>query len=351
MEFGAGVAALLETYDNCLKLLRAFKRQNKEDGSYKVTKASKQQALLKHSLKSDRNKVERAYASRLSVAGRSFERGDPKSIAALSKVLKKLNAAIARLMQVASKSPSPVFDYQSLMTLSNSSRVQAIKTFDQLSRRLGKDPSAVSAAPPAPPPAPAAPAKTFWSSATARAARTMGATGMTGATGATGATKPPGSKPPKPAGPSASSRDGPRKGGPRKGSPKVSKGHADGSSSARRHEPKDGRRRHDKAPGTQRKHHASKPPPGPAATKGKEGGAGSGNNAGRRTSFLNRFSLMSMASDSTRLGEIPERKWHRKYDPLDGSLDEYNTPVMYPIRPYQKQQPKEKKFLGLFKRG
>ncbi|ROV87518.1 hypothetical protein VSDG_09921 [Cytospora chrysosperma] len=292
MEFGAGVAALLETYDNCLKLLRAFKRQNKEDGSYKVTKASKQQALLKHSLKSDRKKVERAYASRLSVAGRSFERGDPKSIAALSKVLKKLNAAIARLMQVASKSPSPVFDYQSLMTLSNSSRVQAIKTFDQLSRRLG-------------------------------------------------------SKPPKPAGPSASSRDGPRKGGPRKGSPKVPKGHADGSSSARRHEPKDGRRRHDRAPGTQRKHHASKPPPGPAAAKGKEGGAGSGNNAGRRTSFLNRFSLMSMASDSTRLGEIPERKWHRKYDPLDGSLDEYNTPVMYPIRPYQKQQPKEKKFLGL----
>lgn len=78
MEFGAGVAALLETYDNCLKLLRAFKRQNKEDGSYKVTKASKQQALLKHSLKSDRKKVERAYASRLSVAGRSFERGDRK---------------------------------------------------------------------------------------------------------------------------------------------------------------------------------------------------------------------------------------------------------------------------------
>lgn len=272
-------------------------------------------------------------------------------------MLKKLNAAIARLMQVASKSPSPVFDYQSLMTLSNSSRVQAIKTFDQLSRRLGKDPSAVSAAPPAPPPAPAAPAKTFWSSATARAARTMGATGMTGTTGATGATgttgttKPPGSKPPKPAGPSASSRDGPRKGGPRKGSPKVPKGHADGSSSARRHEPKDGRRRHDRAPGTQRKHHASKPPPGPAAAKGKEGGAGSGSNAGRRTSFLNRFSLMSMASDSTRLGEIPERKWHRKYDPLDGSLDEYNTPVMYPIRPYQKQQPKEKKFLGLFRRG
>lgn len=78
MDFGAGVSALLETYDNCLKLLKAFKRQNKEDGSYKVTKASKQQALLKHSLKADRNKVERAYSSRLSVAGSAFAKGDCK---------------------------------------------------------------------------------------------------------------------------------------------------------------------------------------------------------------------------------------------------------------------------------
>lgn len=81
---------------------------------------------------------------------------------------------------------------------------------------------------------------------------------------------------------------------------------------------------------------------------------------GRAASFLNRFSLASMASDSTKLGEIPEKKGHRRHDDRrhdnrrsgggGRGLDEYNTPVMYPLRPYQ-PQPKEKKFLGLFRRG
>jgi hypothetical protein len=56
-----------------------------------------------------------------------------------------------------------------------------------------------------------------------------------------------------------------------------------------------------------------------------------------------------MSSDSTRLGEIPERKWHRRHESPGGSL-EYNTPVMYPVRPYQPQV-KERRFLGLFRRG
>lgn len=82
MSFTEGVSALLETYENCLKLLKAFKRQRDDEGnsggssSRKTTKADKQQSLLKHSLKGDRKKVERAYASRLEVAGRAFEKGD-----------------------------------------------------------------------------------------------------------------------------------------------------------------------------------------------------------------------------------------------------------------------------------
>lgn len=78
MAFGASVSALLETYDNCLSLLKAFKRQRKPDGSRKVSKASEQQALLKRSLKADRGKVEKAYSSRLSESGSGFEKGDCK---------------------------------------------------------------------------------------------------------------------------------------------------------------------------------------------------------------------------------------------------------------------------------
>lgn len=74
--FGASVSALLETYDNCLSLLKAFKRQKKQDGGRRISKASDQQALLKHSLKTDRRKVERAYASRVSGSGSRFAQGD-----------------------------------------------------------------------------------------------------------------------------------------------------------------------------------------------------------------------------------------------------------------------------------
>ena len=79
MGFSASVSALLETYDNCLALLKAFKRRDQDSGGRKVSKANKQQALLKHSLKTDRKKVERAYSLRLSEAGSSFEKGDCKN--------------------------------------------------------------------------------------------------------------------------------------------------------------------------------------------------------------------------------------------------------------------------------
>lgn len=78
MDFGTSVSALLETFDNCIALLKAFKRSKKDNGSRKVHRSSNQQSLLRHSLKTDRKKVERAYSARLSEAGSSFEKGDCK---------------------------------------------------------------------------------------------------------------------------------------------------------------------------------------------------------------------------------------------------------------------------------
>lgn len=76
MGFGENVSTLLEAYDNCLSLLKAFKRQKKHDGGRKVSKASDQQVLLKRSLKLDRTRVQKAYSSRLSESGSRFEQGD-----------------------------------------------------------------------------------------------------------------------------------------------------------------------------------------------------------------------------------------------------------------------------------
>lgn len=76
MGFGDSVSALLDTYNNCLSLLKAFSRKNSQDASRRASEGDDQQALLRHSLKTDRKKVKRAYSSRVSQAGSRFEKGD-----------------------------------------------------------------------------------------------------------------------------------------------------------------------------------------------------------------------------------------------------------------------------------
>lgn len=311
MGFGTSVSSLLQTYDNCVSLLKVFKRRDKQDGNRKVAKASDQQALLKHSLKTDRKRVERAYSSRLSESGERFEKGDRKSLSALGRVIQKLNAAIANLMRTASKSQGAALDYQSLMSLSNSSRLQAIKTFDQLSRRLDSKSSRSSVA-------------STTSSKSSRTSRSSSskASKSTSSSKSSSASKSSGSG---------------------KRETKTSKKHVH----ADRRDPRTrGHERMSERP--LRLEMSIATPLLDSMDHSLEPSASS--SLRRRPSFANRFSLISMSSDSTRLGEIPERKWHRRHEISGGGLEEYNTPVMYPVRPYQPQV-KERRFLGLFRRG
>lgn len=70
MGFGDSVTALLDTYANCLKLLKAF------NGGKADRDRAGEARLLRSSIKSDRAKIHRAYSSRRSVAGSRFEKGD-----------------------------------------------------------------------------------------------------------------------------------------------------------------------------------------------------------------------------------------------------------------------------------
>lgn len=63
----------------------------------------------------------------------------------------------------------------------------------------------------------------------------------------------------------------------------------------------------------------------------------------------NRMSFMSFASGSTKLGEMSDRKWLAQHTIPEANSDEYDVPVLYPLKPY-KPEVKEKKFLGLFGR-
>jgi hypothetical protein len=67
----------------------------------------------------------------------------------------------------------------------------------------------------------------------------------------------------------------------------------------------------------------------------------------------NRLSFASIATDSTRLGEIPERKWtSRKMvtsSPSSDASTHYNVKPVYPLKLYE-EPVKERTFLGLFRR-
>ncbi|KAK1978127.1 hypothetical protein LZ30DRAFT_599825 [Colletotrichum cereale] len=128
--FGETVESLMETYSKCLSLLKGLKGTN----------SSKRPRQLRKSIRSDRSKVRSVYSSRLSVAGSDLEKGDAAARSSLRKVIKRLASAMTRLLHLMTRGQKPVIDYNSLKTLSNSSRVDAVKTIKDLSRRLN-DPS------------------------------------------------------------------------------------------------------------------------------------------------------------------------------------------------------------------
>ena len=81
--FADSVSALLTTYDNCLELLKSFKKRSKTtpggepDPHAAVVTAA--QSRLKRSIRSDRSRVSHVYHSRLSRTGSLLERGDSES--------------------------------------------------------------------------------------------------------------------------------------------------------------------------------------------------------------------------------------------------------------------------------
>ncbi|GKT66655.1 hypothetical protein ColTof4_04145 [Colletotrichum tofieldiae] len=124
--FADTVDSLLETYSKCSSLLKGLKGTNN----------GKQPQELRKSIRSDRSKVRTVYSSRLSVAGSDLEKGDAAARSSLRKIIKRLTAAMIRLLHLMTRGQKPVIDYPSLKTLSNSSRIDAVKTINDLSRRL-----------------------------------------------------------------------------------------------------------------------------------------------------------------------------------------------------------------------
>ncbi|KAJ2901315.1 hypothetical protein MKZ38_001982 [Zalerion maritima] len=141
--FADGVSTLLTTYDNCLALLKSFKGGRKPSGAAasealdgETVAAVAAQSRLRRSIRSDRTRISRVYSSRLNQSGGLLEKGDARARSSLKRVLRRLSAALTRVLRTATGSHQSAIDYESLASLSNASRIDAIKAIDGLSRRI-----------------------------------------------------------------------------------------------------------------------------------------------------------------------------------------------------------------------
>ncbi|KAI6776129.1 hypothetical protein HG530_000074 [Fusarium avenaceum] len=135
--FGTAVASLVDTYTKCLSLLKGAR--NSEAGVSSETRST-----LSTSLRSDRARVRRAYASRLSQDGSRFEKGDTPARSALRRIVKKLTTALAEVVHSSHGRKGQAINYETLAALSNGSSSDAIRAMSDLSSRVGSTTSTVS---------------------------------------------------------------------------------------------------------------------------------------------------------------------------------------------------------------
>ncbi|KAK7935088.1 hypothetical protein PG985_000583 [Apiospora marii] len=290
-DFGASVSALVDTYTRCLGLLKAFKGHNGSgDTSSNDPSLKKANAQLRGSIRSDRAQIRKAYSSKLSKSGTRLERGDAPSKAAIRRILDRLKAAIMNLLGMV-KTQKPALDYASLMSLSNASRVDAIRTMEQLSLRLSSSSS-------------------LFHEHRRPVSRSS-----------TGIGKKKARRQASEDTDSGVSREKPR------GRRHAEAGSSDDSTNGR----SSGQRRSGKEPQDAGVHH-SKHSRSRLIKEDPEA-----------RHDQHRISYMTASTDSTKLGEIAHRRSRLVYSSDGSQVDGYNVRPVYPLHAYTSPAPKEKR--------
>ncbi|KAH9910068.1 hypothetical protein F4778DRAFT_33098 [Xylariomycetidae sp. FL2044] len=130
--FGTSISALLDIYKNCLSLLKA---SNGCPGSGDEADTQTLRSHLRNSIRADRATIRSVYSSTLEKDGSRLAKGDAPSRKTLRRILHRLQAAVVNIVQ-ATKQGHYRMDYGSLVSLSNESRSETVRTIDQLSHRL-----------------------------------------------------------------------------------------------------------------------------------------------------------------------------------------------------------------------
>lgn len=323
-EFHEAVFALLQAFGRGVDIIKSQRgRREREQLPIEPTKKNAESHLSK-SLKKNRIDVKEAYGRDLARHGPGFALGDAEAHSSLSAILFRLNAGFVSVIERFTGGRSTSTDYQALLNLSNASRMEAINTFEQLSHRLSRSSLALI------------PSGTERPLAKRRTHQRRRKTSSS----STGHAKHSRSKSAPdlsvtPLGPAKT--DGwvrPKSG--RKLSSDSKFSGASGSSTPRRSSPKT----HSPKPSTSTQR-TSPPSSGRVTTQPRRTPAGD-------AKMDNRNSIRSFATDSTKLGEIPEHKWARP-----AMLDSGQFPIKryYPLEPYQEPEKQRSRFMRFFRRG
>jgi len=333
-ELQSAVSALLDAFARGIAVIKTQRvRRKKEKVTIDSTHKTAETRLSK-SLKKNRADVQDAYGKDLARFGPGFAVGDAEAHSSLSAILFRLNAGFVSVIERFTRGRSTPTDYQALVNLSNASRMEAIHTFEQLSNRLSRSSLAL---------VPSnkhnekrrhkRKAKSSSSVGNLKHARSKSAPHLS-------------ITPLGPATPDGWVR-------PKTGRKLSADSKASGTSSPkRRAAPKPPTSPPHKlslqAPPSQRPT-AQSAPPIPRSTHPHQGSNSSAKIQHQEPSHSrpeNRKSIMSFASDSTKLGEIPEHKCTR---PANGG----NLPITpyYPLEPYQEPEKPRSRFMRLFKRS
>ncbi|RFU31011.1 hypothetical protein B7463_g5341, partial [Scytalidium lignicola] len=259
-EFQDAVTSLLETFTRGISIIKGRRKRN---AAAQVAETS-----LSKSLKQSRSDVKDRYREDLSRHGKAFAAGDAQAYLSLNAILARLNAGFFAVLERFTRGQNTPADYESLISLSNASRIETIITFDQLSMRLSKSSLAL--------PSPAKPEG--W--VRPKTPRKSSADSL-----------PPTMTNPKPTVTTSTS---------------ISKTVRSKTVRPERN------------------------PSVPSKTR-------------------KRISFMSFASDSTKLGEIPQYKWARP-PLLEGQEMQFPVVAYYPLEPYQQPKKQRTGIMKLFKR-
>ncbi|KUJ20878.1 uncharacterized protein LY89DRAFT_729697 [Mollisia scopiformis] len=330
-EFHDAVTKLLGAFSCGISMIKAQRRKKEQIPIDSTSK--KAETHLSKSLKKNRLEVENAYGEDLVRYGPSFADGDAEAHSSLSKILFRLNAVIKRF----TTGKTTNTDYQALLNLSNASRIEAINTFEQLSQRLSRSSLALVPLSPAMKEASqrhrhrrkksstsSNPKHTRSKSAPELSVTPQGwvrlKTVRKQSSDSTKSSKTSGSSTPKQS---------------------TSKSQtAQALSSPSKHSPRPRQAQIADVPYSNSKENEQITPP-PQYTAFPAEPLRNSRRADNRKSF------MSFASDSTKIGEIPEHRWAQTAAMQAGN---YPMTTYYPVEPYQEPEKQRSRLMKLFRR-